>query len=287
MDVQFSRYCDWRIKLPKGFQVVADILDLDISLDPDHARIGYSVVVGISNQHKFLRFYSYTIYLFALQFYNDFRFKSRIKVVRQNGTMELIKSSSNTMMISYSSSPGYRGFKLRYYAQAPARTFIEQFLTNERSNFRSDFRNRWTNERVIIELRRIFTACGGVRKDMNGTLSAPKTAPFNESSYFCQWSIEAPESLANNTDNTGVTLAVKVTGTVGNSRGYVFSRFCYNFPHISLTGESNLPSKWNKKRSGIKYTYVILSFLKVSVWSAEITRRWRTWGVRSSLTSWS
>ncbi|XP_029048305.2 cubilin isoform X2 [Osmia bicornis bicornis] len=171
-----SRYCDWRIKLPKGFQVVADILDLDINSDPDHTRISYSVV-----------------------FYNDFRFKSRIKVLRQNGTMELIRSSSNTMMISYSSSPGFRGFKLRYYAQAPA-------------------------------------PCGGVIKDVNGTLSGPKTAPFNESSYFCQWSIEAPESLANNTNNTGVTLSVKVTGIVGGSRGYIFTKFCYNNPHISLTG---------------------------------------------------
>ncbi|XP_012136673.2 cubilin [Megachile rotundata] len=172
-----SRYCDWRIKLPKGYQVVVDILDLDITnAFPDRIRIGYSLV-----------------------FYNDFRFKSMIKAVRQNGTLERVRSSSNTMMIGYSSSVGSRGFKLRYYASIPA-------------------------------------PCGDEIKQMNGTLSAPKTAPFNESSYFCQWSIEAPESLVNNTNNTGVTLSVKVTGLIGGLRDSVFTKHCYYHQYISLTG---------------------------------------------------
>jgi len=56
-----------------------------------------------------------------LQFYNDFRFKSKIKVLGQGAGIEEIRSSSNTMIIGYWSSAGHRGFKLQYTAEYPAR----------------------------------------------------------------------------------------------------------------------------------------------------------------------
>ncbi|KZC14141.1 Cubilin [Dufourea novaeangliae] len=167
-----ARYCDWRIKLPLGFQVVVDIIDLDIASGA--GRIGY-----------------------MLSFYNDFKFKSRIKVLNQNDTTQQIRSSSNTMMIGYSSSVGYRGFKLRYSAAAPA-------------------------------------PCGGVVKAVKGDLTAPIVQPFNASSYYCVWRMEAPDSLVNNGNNNGLTLTIMVTGFVGGVRGYVYTRFCYNFQYISL-----------------------------------------------------
>ncbi|CAK9795155.1 Cubn [Anthophora quadrimaculata] len=170
-----SRYCDWRIKLPKGFQVVVEIEDLDVISSPE-SRFEYS-----------------------LMFYNDFRFRSRIKVLQQQMTTQQIRSSSNTMMIGYYSSPGYRGFKLRYHAQAPA-------------------------------------PCGGVITSVRGNISGPAVQPFNESSYFCQWDVNAPESIMNNINNTGLTLTLMVTGMIGGIRGHTFSKHCYSHQYISLTG---------------------------------------------------
>ncbi|XP_076174105.1 cubilin isoform X2 [Ptiloglossa arizonensis] len=172
-----SRYCDWRIELPKGYHVVVDILDMDVSSFFDRTRMVYTI-----------------------SFYNDFRFRSRIKILSQNVTMRQIKSSSNTMMIGYSSSPGHRGFKLRYTGVAPA-------------------------------------PCGAVLKDLNGSISRPTVPPFNESSYYCIWSLEAPESLTNNANNTGVTLSILVTGYVGAVWNSPISvRLCYNLQYLSLTG---------------------------------------------------
>ncbi|KOC70062.1 Cubilin [Habropoda laboriosa] len=170
-----ARYCDWRIKVPKGYHVVVEILDSDI-MSPSEARFGYSVM-----------------------FYNDLRFRSRIKVLQPNMTGQLIKSSSNTMMIGYYSSPGYRGFKLRYRAEAPA-------------------------------------PCGGIITSVKGKLSGPTVRPFNESSYYCQWDVKAPQSMVNNTNNTGLTLSLSVTGMVGGLRGYAYTKYCYNYQYISLTG---------------------------------------------------
>ncbi|XP_054002675.1 cubilin [Hylaeus anthracinus] len=171
-----TRYCDWRIKLPLGYQVVVDILDLDIIQNHDSSRLAYT-----------------------LSFYNDFRFASRIKLVGQNDTDRQIKSSSNTMMIGFTSSRGYRGFKLRYTGVAPA-------------------------------------PCGGVMKNVNGSLSAPRVRPFNESSYYCLWNVDAPESMLTNGNNTGLTMSLKVSGYVGGLPSFVNPRFCYTHQYISLSG---------------------------------------------------
>jgi histidinol phosphatase-like PHP family hydrolase len=60
---------------------------------------------------------------FLLQFYNDFHFRSKIKVLGQGAITEqsAVRSSTNTMSLGYWSSIGHRGLKLRYAAVAPAR----------------------------------------------------------------------------------------------------------------------------------------------------------------------
>ncbi|XP_033347146.1 cubilin [Bombus vosnesenskii] len=169
-----SKYCDWRIKLPVGYYVVAELQDLDI-MPGIQSRLGYTVT-----------------------FYNDFRFKSRIKTIRSNSTDRMIISSSNTMMIGYYSSPGYRGFKLRYRAEPNP-------------------------------------PCGGVIQEIKGNLSPPKYRPFNESSYFCLWNIVAPNSLINSS-HLGVTLSIKVVGLIGEIRGYALTKYCFRDRVISLSG---------------------------------------------------
>lgn len=126
--VYFYRYCDWKIKLPRGYHVVVDVQDL-----PEYSRSSsiYYLMVShrsaifslssLSHRHFLLLFF----FLFCIQFYNDFNFRSTIKVLRPNSTTKRVTSSSNTMMIGSYTSSGYRGFKLHYFAEAPARTFVE------------------------------------------------------------------------------------------------------------------------------------------------------------------
>ncbi|KAK2582770.1 hypothetical protein KPH14_005035 [Odynerus spinipes] len=159
-----SRYCDWRIKLPLGYQVVVDILDLGIV--STSSRPGYS-----------------------LSFYNDFQFKTRIRSVTKAMEVPSIRSSGNTMMIGYWASIGHRGFKLRYSAVAPA-------------------------------------PCGGILTDVQGVLRAPP-APYNTTSYMCEWLIKAPDIFVNSANDTGLTLTVKVTGTIGQ---------CYGLKQIAIKG---------------------------------------------------
>lgn len=166
---------------------------------------------------------------FFIQFYNDFRFKSRIKLIRHNDTIQQVRSSSNTMMIGYSSAPGFHGFKVRYNAVAPARTFLQP------SDIGTGYSSRKLNCIFLTVLN--ILACGGIIRDVKGNLSAPTAPPFNESSYFCSWSMEAPESMTNNENSTEVTLSLKVTGNVGGTARYSFSRFCYNYQYISLSGK--------------------------------------------------
>ncbi|KAG7199007.1 hypothetical protein KM043_013159 [Ampulex compressa] len=171
-----SRYCDWRIKLPLGYQVVVDILDLSVFEIPRTTRLGYSV-----------------------SFYNDLRYKSRIKVIGQTPNTDQVRSSSNNMMIGYWSSTGHRGIKFRYRAEAPA-------------------------------------PCGGLIQEAQGVITPPQTLPFNASSFFCQWSLQPPESLTSMDNDTGLTLSVKVSGYVGGHEGYFHSKYCVYPQFISVTG---------------------------------------------------
>ena len=154
-------------------------------------------------------------------------------MLRHNDTIQQVKSSSNTMMIGYSSAPGLHGFKVRYNAVAPARTFLQS------SDIDTGYSGRKLNRSFLSILN--ILACGGIIRGVRGNVSAPTARPFNESSYFCSWSIEAPESITNNENSTGVTLSIKVTGNVGGTARYSFSRFCYNYQYISLAGKGKAP----------------------------------------------
>ncbi|XP_066598353.1 cubilin-like [Prorops nasuta] len=124
----------------------------------------------------------------TLTFYNDFQYKSRTKVVTQNNGMQQVTSSSNQMMIITWSTTGNRVFKLRYSAIAPS-------------------------------------PCGALLKEAEGRLSVPSTLPFNETSYYCLWKLEPPENFISSTNDTGLTLSLKISGALGNRKS---STYCYN-----------------------------------------------------------
>ncbi|XP_076766726.1 cubilin [Xylocopa sonorina] len=166
-----SGYCVWRITLPKSFHVVVEIQDIDTINDMAH----------------------------SIEFFNDFHFLSRIKIVYQNSTVRHLFSSGNTMMIDYQSAIGHRGFKLRYHSRAPA-------------------------------------PCGGVLRNVKGSVRAPTAPPFNESSFYCVWSVEAPQiSLASNETVTGLTLTIAVTGLVSRRSASITSNVCFTTQYISIT----------------------------------------------------
>ncbi|XP_071569184.1 cubilin isoform X2 [Temnothorax nylanderi] len=172
-----ARYCDWRIKLPVGYQVVVNILDIDVVSEPGPTHVGY-----------------------ALSFYNDFRFKSKIKVLGQGASiMEEIRSSSNTMIIGYWSSAGHRGFKLRYTAEAPA-------------------------------------PCGGTLREVQGNITGPTIPPFNQSSYACHWKLLPPENMISPVGDSRLTMTMKVTGLLGGPewRASIIRRNCIYPQYIEV-----------------------------------------------------
>ncbi|XP_050461753.1 cubilin-like [Cataglyphis hispanica] len=171
-----TRHCNWRIKLPVGYQVVVNILDVDIVDDPGAVQVGY-----------------------ALSFYNDFNFRSKIKTLGQSASTEEIRSSSNIMIINYWSSAGHRGFKLRYTAQAPA-------------------------------------PCGGNLRQLEGNITGPTSLPFNQTSYVCYWTLEPPENMIGSIYDNRTTLTIKVTGYLGRSENHanIVRRNCIYNQFIEL-----------------------------------------------------
>ncbi|KAJ8670094.1 hypothetical protein QAD02_001353 [Eretmocerus hayati] len=88
------RICHWTITVPLGFQVVLNVIDLDI--DSDKFSRGSHV-----------------------SFHHDPDSLTIIQII-QNSTQSLsVSSSSNYMSISYVSTGGHRGMKARYRAIAP------------------------------------------------------------------------------------------------------------------------------------------------------------------------
>lgn len=43
----YRRYCDWRIIVPVGYQIIVDILDIDVVNEPGSAHIGYALSVSM------------------------------------------------------------------------------------------------------------------------------------------------------------------------------------------------------------------------------------------------
>ncbi|KAH0568173.1 hypothetical protein KQX54_019308 [Cotesia glomerata] len=113
-----------------------------------------------------------------LAFYNDFYSKSKISIIRSGQFSRTYSSSSNMMLISFWMTSGHRGLKARYIAAAPA-------------------------------------PCGGNIDNYHGSLIAPTMAPFNRSSFYCEWALTAPPDLVREGVNSSATLTVSVTGTIG------------------------------------------------------------------------
>ncbi|XP_034938584.1 cubilin [Chelonus insularis] len=139
---------------------------------------------------------------FYLAFYNDLQSRSQIAVVRTGEYESHISSSTNFMLISFWSSTGHRGLKAQYTAYAPA-------------------------------------PCGRIVDDVQGSLTAPSTPPFNQSTFFCQWTVKAPNSLLEESPGSGVTLSVTVSGTIG--RYSLQTRTCSYLMKYILVSDSKNP----------------------------------------------
>ncbi|KAG4066297.1 hypothetical protein HA402_000521 [Bradysia odoriphaga] len=104
----FRQYCEWRITVPKGRRVKAEILDFDFVGTPPMTRIPPRLQTRI-------------IVPQSLTFYNDFTYTSRIKRLWQNETSEAVYSSDNRLLISLwlRNNAGHRGFRLKYSSDEP------------------------------------------------------------------------------------------------------------------------------------------------------------------------
>lgn len=98
-----NRFCEWRITVPKGRRVVANIIDLD-----------FSTAAGPYSQR--------------LIFYNDFITRIRIKTLTGVDNLQTISSSDNKMLItSWIRTPtNNRGFKIEF--NSDERTLCEGSL---------------------------------------------------------------------------------------------------------------------------------------------------------------
>ncbi|XP_011637168.1 cubilin-like [Pogonomyrmex barbatus] len=182
------RYCDWRIKVPIGYQIVVNILDIDVVTESGAMRVGY-----------------------ALSFYNDFHYKSKIKVLGQGANTETIRSSSDTMLIGYWSSTGHRGFKLRYTAEAPA-------------------------------------PCSGLVRQVEGNLTGPTNLPFNETSFVCHWRLQPPEYMISLINSSGLTLSVRVIGFLGGPEYAIIRINCIYPQYIEIHDIGMLCGNMTKPR---------------------------------------
>lgn len=73
--------------------------------------------------------------------------------------------------------------------------------------------------------------------NLEGTLSAPTTPPFNQTSFYCQWSVKAPEILfTEGSLENKLTLTITISGTIGRYSRQ--TRSCsYLMKYIKVTGE--------------------------------------------------
>ncbi|KAJ6633725.1 Cubilin like, partial [Pseudolycoriella hygida] len=103
----FRQYCEWRVTVPKGRRVKAEIVDFDL---------GFIPLTGSG------RYYARVSFQQSLTFYNDFKYSSRIKKIGLNDTTEPVYSSDNKMLISLwiKNNAGHRGFKLEFSSDEPS-----------------------------------------------------------------------------------------------------------------------------------------------------------------------
>lgn len=72
-------------------------------------------------------------------------------------------------------------------------------------------------------------------KDRKGSLSVPTTRPFNETAFYCQWKMEPPEEILPFRNETGITMTLKVSGIIGDTRQATRNCLFYQ-QYVRVTG---------------------------------------------------
>lgn len=100
------RYCEWKITVPKGSRVRADLVDFDFLSNTVSAPSWRPASRSTAQR---------------LSFYNDFNYASRIRILTSGDAPDPIYSSDNKLMISMwlRSNIGHRGFKLNFTSNEP------------------------------------------------------------------------------------------------------------------------------------------------------------------------
>lgn len=129
------------------------------------------------------------------------------------------------MSIYYISTGGHRGMKARYYAEHPARKYTFFFLPKVK------------NKKIIFPIRQKKKACGDKLNSWDGVLTNPRSSPYDESSFYCKWTIQQPEDVEP-TQRDSMTLAITISGTI--SKGFK-SLMCRNYlNYVAIRGKRNL-----------------------------------------------
>lgn len=83
-----------------------------------------------------------------------------------------------------------------------------------------------------------FVACGASLRELEGNITGPTTLPFNQTSYVCHWKLEPPENMISLSNDTGLTLTIKVTGNLGGHESENnIKRNCFFPQYIELQGK--------------------------------------------------
>ncbi|XP_011302978.1 cubilin [Fopius arisanus] len=114
-----------------------------------------------------------------VRFYNDFRSRSPIGSISSADRERIISSSSNKMMVAFVANEGYRGLSATFKSEPNP-------------------------------------PCGGDINEQSGSLPTPSEEPYKSRSFYCLWTIRAPADMIRYDAPADVTLAVTVTGSLGN-----------------------------------------------------------------------
>ncbi|XP_043479110.1 cubilin-like isoform X2 [Leptopilina heterotoma] len=186
---------------------------------------------------------------YPIKFFNDMYHISKIRFLKASDSEKRIVSSSNIMVVSHFSQFGQRGLKAKFSAVAPA-------------------------------------PCGGLMKDQKGSLSVPTTRPFNETAFYCQWKMEPPEEILPFTNETGITMTLKVSGIIGDTRQATRNCLFYQ-QYVRVTDPDaliatvcgNLMSKPMYVRTpSTSNTIKVLNATEVSPMKINLTYEWQQCG---------
>ncbi|XP_058802311.1 cubilin [Phymastichus coffea] len=181
-----------------------------------------------------------------VSFHHDPDNVATIAVVRESSQSMTIASSTNFMSIYYISTGGHRGMKARFRAVYPA-------------------------------------PCGGKLNSWNDVLTNPRSAPFNQSAFYCKWTIEQPEDVES-IQRDSMTLAITISGLI--SKG-IKSIVCRNYlNYISIKGDepvARVCGNWTADRVTVTSPFKSYSIQALNASNAErmsftVTYKWHKCG---------